>query len=128
MTTTIATTEALVAAALGDEPRYASGTAFVDATSRAFGTHAARYMREGRPFVVVLPAGEELRFTPRPGALGRVLRTTARLVGFRAVERLGPLVQRPGQDAAVDVRLRPVPGFEQTLHSERPVRRELEPA
>jgi hypothetical protein len=110
------TTDALVAEALSESPRYPNGTVFIDANIAASLPSALDAIREERAFVFVLPDGTEVAFEPRMDPVARIRR---RLVWpmFRSRAKAKPSLVIDEQDGGYDIS--PPLGF--TVHLRHPL-------
>jgi hypothetical protein len=88
------TTDALVAEALSENPRYPNGTVFMDADIASLPS-ILDAVREERAFVIVLPDRTEVACSPRMGLLARVRRRLWwQVLRRRAKTRPSPVIDK----------------------------------
>ncbi len=106
------TTDALVAEALSENPRYPNGTMFMDADVSSLPS-ILDAVREGRTFVIVLPDRTEVACSPRMDLLARVRRRMWwPVLGWRAKARRNPVIDERGDGYDIS----PPDGFTMRLH------------
>ncbi|HEY7962073.1 MAG TPA: hypothetical protein VID29_09145 [Solirubrobacteraceae bacterium] len=107
-----ATTDALVAEALSENPRYPNGTVFLTADATALPSMLDA-IREERAFVIVLPDRTEVALEPRMDPIAR-LRRRLWWPLFRWRSRTTPSLVINQQDGGYDIS--PPDGFTLRLH------------